>query len=67
MAAALRKQFDLVVLGIVNGFAVRNPFHFLTTLVYIGDIDNRWQLSNCSVVKKSTVCGDAVSCGNLMT
>jgi hypothetical protein len=38
---ALRRQFDLVVLGIANGIAVMIPLHFLTTLVYIGgDIDN---------------------------
>ena len=37
------RMFDLVLLGIVNGFAVKNPLHsgFLTTLIYIkGDIDN---------------------------
>ena|ERR1700733_10685987 len=39
---ALRRQFSLVVLGTVNGFAVENPLHFLTTLVCIGgDIDDR--------------------------
>jgi hypothetical protein len=54
----LRRQFDLVVFGIMNGFAVKNPLHFLKALVYIGgSIDNRWviKLSNCPVVKEYAV------------
>jgi hypothetical protein len=40
--AVLRWQFDLVVLEIVDGFAVKNPLYFLTILAYIGgNIDNR--------------------------
>jgi hypothetical protein len=51
--------------GIVNGFAVKNLLHFLTTIICIeGDIDNRWiiELSSCPVVKYVQYC--CMRCGD---